>query len=125
MVEGVVNSRLEAVISLSLSGPLGSSRDVEAVVDTGFSEFLIVPPELAMELGLAFGGVTSMILADGEKQFFEYYKVSVVWDGGSKPVRAHVADGTPLIGMSLLHCHRLDVEVVEGGRVLVEGLNRD
>ena len=120
MVEGVVNSRLEAVISLSLSGPLGSNREVEAVVDTGFSEFLILPTELARELSLAFGGVTLMILADGEKQYFEYYNVTVMWDGRPRTVRAHVADGTPLVGMALLHGHSLHVEVVEGGRVTIE-----
>ena len=120
MVEGVVNSRLEAVISLSLSGPLGSNREVEAVVDTGFSEFLILPTELARELSLAFGGVTLMILADGEKQYFEYYNVTVMWDGRPRTVRAHVADGTPLVGMALLHGHSLYVEVVEGGRVVIE-----
>ena len=120
MVEGVVNSRLEAVVSLSLSGTLGNNREVEAVVDTGFSEFLILPTELARELGLAFGGVTLMILADGEKQYFEYYNVTVMWDGRPRTVRAHVADGTPLVGMALLHGHSLYVEVAEGGRVVIE-----
>ena len=124
MVEGVVNSRLEAVLSLSLSGPLGSSREVQVVVDTGFSEFLILPTELATELGLAFGGVTLMILANGEKQYFEYYNVTAMWDGRPRTVRAHVADGTPLIGMALLHRYGLYVEVVEGGRVSVQVLDR-
>ena len=121
MVEGVVNARLEAVVPFSLSGPLGRTRTIEAVVDTGFSEFLIIPTRLATELGLAFGGVTLMILADGEKQYFEYYNVTVMWDGRPRTVRAHVADGTPLIGMALLHGHSLHVEVVEGGRVAIQG----
>ena len=122
MVEGVVNSRLEAVLSLSLSGPSGRTWEIEAIVDTGFSEFLTMPTELARGLGLVFGGVTSMILADGNQQDFEYFNVTVMWDGSPRTVRAHVADGTPLIGMSLLHLHSVYVEVVDGGRVEIRGL---
>ncbi len=122
MVEGVVNTRLEAVLALSLSGPSGRAWEIEAVVDTGFSEFLTMPAELARGLGLAFGGVTSMILADGKQRDFEYFNATEMWDGSPRSVRAHVADGTPLIGMRLLHGHSVNVEVLEGGRVEIRGL---
>lgn len=124
MVEGVVNARLEAVLSLSLSGPSGRTREIEAVVDTGFSEFLTVPAELAMELGLAFGGVTPVVLADGVEQGFRHCILTVMWNSRPRSIRAHVTDGTPLIGMSLLHGHRLVVDVVEGGVVEVAGLGQ-
>ena len=77
MVEGLVNARLEAVVALSLSGRSGRTREIEAVVDTGFSEFLIIPTALAAELGLVFRGVTPMIMADGMEQGFRY--VDVAW----------------------------------------------
>ena len=35
MTEGIVNANLEAVISLSVEGPEGQEREVDAVVDTG------------------------------------------------------------------------------------------
>ncbi len=120
MVEGVVNARLEAVVSLSLSGPSGRTREIEAVVDTGFSEFLTIPIWLARELGLAFGGVTPMILADGAMQYFGQFHAAVMWDGRPKTVKVHIADGAPLIGMALLEGHSLFVEVVEGGRVVIQ-----
>ena len=122
MVEGVVNAKLEAVLSLLLNGPSGRTREIEAVVDTGFSEFLIIPTALATELGLVFRGVTPMILADGMEQGFRHSSVMVTWDGRPRNIIVHVADGTPLIGMSLLHRHSLYVEVVEGGRVEILGL---
>ena len=52
MIEGVVNAAYEAVIRLSLRGPLGQAREIDAVIDTGFNGFLTLPPVLVAELGL-------------------------------------------------------------------------
>ena len=49
MIEGVVNSAYEAVIPLSLQGPAGQTQQVEAVIDTGFTGFLTLPPSLVAE----------------------------------------------------------------------------
>ncbi len=40
MIEGVVNDAYEAVIPLTLQGPSGHMREIEAVIDTGYSGFL-------------------------------------------------------------------------------------
>ena len=54
VIDGVVNAALEAVVSLTIQGPSGQSRDIEAVIDTGFNDFLTLPPPLVAELGLAY-----------------------------------------------------------------------
>ena len=36
MIEGVVNAAHEAVLTLSIEGPAGETRDIAAVIDTGF-----------------------------------------------------------------------------------------
>ena len=51
MIEGVVNGFLEAVVSLPVRGP--EDREIEAVIDTGYSCNLALPPELVAELGVA------------------------------------------------------------------------
>ena len=40
MIHGVVNAAYEAVIPLTVQGPAGQTRDIEAVIDTGFTGFL-------------------------------------------------------------------------------------
>ena len=44
MIERSVNAAYEAVISLSLRGPSGQAQEIDAVIDTGFNGFLILPP---------------------------------------------------------------------------------
>ena len=54
MILGVVNAAYEAVVTLPLQDPEGRTRDIEAVVDTGYSGFLTLPPGLVDDLGLPF-----------------------------------------------------------------------
>ena len=122
MIEGTVNAANEAVVSLPIRGPAGQAGDVDAVVDTGFTRFLTLRPAMVAELGLVFRGVTRVILADGSETNLDVFGVTVVWDGQPREVVAYASDTTPLIGMSLLHRHNLNVDVENGGRVLIQAI---
>ncbi|MBA2450995.1 MAG: hypothetical protein H0V51_23525 [Chloroflexi bacterium] len=50
----MVNAALEATIRLTVEGASGQAHEVEAVVDTGFSGFLTLPPTLITLLRAAF-----------------------------------------------------------------------
>ena len=120
MIEGVVNATYEAVVSLSLRGAEDRTRDIEAVVDTGYSGFLTVPPALVAELGLPFAYVGRAFLANDEEVEFDVYHVTVLWDGHLREIRADATGSTHLLGMSLLDAHSLYVEVADGGRVVIQ-----
>ena len=90
------------------------------MIDTGFNRFLTLPPSLVAELGLPFVTSGRVTLVDGSESSFEVYDVAVLWDGQPRDVYTYAADSTPLIGMSLLDTHNLNIEVVEGGRVVIQ-----
>lgn len=119
MIEGVVNDRLEAVIALTVEGPGGPPRSIDAVVDTGFGGFLTLPPGLIAELRLQFEGMGRATLGDGSEIRFPFYEVAVHWDGSTRLGLADAADTTPLIGMTLLERHDLHIEAERGGRVRI------
>ena len=123
MIEGVVNAAYEPVVTLAVEGPDGQTREIRAVIDTGFTGFLTVTPALATELGLAYRGISRATLADGSEVTFPYYGVAVLWDGRRRYIAADAADTTPLVGMRLLDSHSLYVEVVDGGRVVIQADN--
>ncbi len=120
MIEGSVDATLECRIALGLRSPAGEFRDVDAVVDTGFSRFLTLPPSVVEELGLPFAGARLVILADGSEVALDAYAATVLWDGRAREIVVYAADTTPLIGMSMLAGHSLYVEVESGGRVVIQ-----
>ena len=120
MIEGVVNSHYEAVVPLSLQGPGGQSHKVEAVVDTGYNGYLTLPPSLVASLGLHRRSHGQANLADGSVAYFDYYGVTVLWDGNMRDVDAGELDSSPLVGMRLLYGHDLGIRVRIGGSVVVQ-----
>ena len=120
MIEGEVNAHYEAVVHLSLLNSSGQTRDIEAVIDTGFNGFLTLPPAMVAELGLTRLGQKSLVLANGSRDIFDTYGVTVLWDGQPRFVDADEADATPLLGMSMLDRHNLNIDVEDGGRVLIQ-----
>ena len=124
MIEGLVNAASEPVVPLIVRGPTGETREVDAVIDTGFNRFLTLSPTLVAELALPFIGVSRVVLAHGSEETLDMDDVTVLWDGQPRDVDAFVADATPLVGMSLLDGHVLQapvqMQVRDGGRVVIE-----
>ena len=120
MIEGVVNAAYEAVVTIPVQGPAGQSREVEAVIDTGFNRFLTLPPALVAELDLPFVTSGRVTLADGSQASFDVYDVAVIWNGQPREVYTYAADSTPLVGMLLLDGHDLSIQVRVGGQVVIQ-----
>ncbi len=120
MIEGRVSAAYEAVVRLTIQGPAGAAREIEAVIDTGFNGFLTLPPEVVEELSLPLEGIGRATLGDGSETTFPFYDVGVLWDGQMRYGLADAAATTPLVGMSLLRGYELHIAVEPGGRVVVE-----
>ena len=120
MILGVVNDAHEAVVTFSLQDPEGRTRDIEAVVDTGYSGFLTLPPRLVDELGLPFAYMGQAFLANDAEVDFDVHYVTVLWDGQPRDIEADATGSTPLVGMLLLDRHNLSIDVETGGSVVIQ-----
>ena len=120
MIEGVVNANREAVVTLSVQGPQGQAREIDAVVDTGYNGYLTLPSSIVTELGLTFQSHRTALLANGAEETFDVYDVTVLWDSQPRYVDSFVAEATPLVGMALMDEHSLYVEITDGGRVAIQ-----
>ena len=97
-MEGVVNAQLEAIITISLLGSAGQTKEVNAVVDTGFNGFLTLPPMLVADWGLPVVGDGKAVLADGSEAVFDVHSVTVLWDGQRRAVETGAVGGVARIG---------------------------
>jgi clan AA aspartic protease len=121
MITGVVQGR-EARVRLRIRGPRRREQEIEAVIDTGYTAWLTLPPGLVTSLGLAWHSVGRGILADGSKCLFDVYEATVVWDGRACRVLVDEADTDPLLGMAILRGYELKVQVCSRGNVSIRRL---
>jgi clan AA aspartic protease len=121
MITGVVRSD-EARIRLKIRGPRGHEREIEAVVDTGYTGLLTLPPALIAGLRLRWESVDRGMLADGSECAFDVYRGVVVWDHRARRVLIVEADADPLVGMALLAGYELKMRVRSGGKVTIKRL---
>lgn len=120
MIEGSVNAAYEAVVTLSLQGSEGRTRDIEAVIDTGYTGTLTLPTAVVADLGLSFSHMGWAFLANDDVVSFDVHDVTVLWDDQPRHIKADATGSTPLMGMAMLDDHKLSVEVVSGGPVVIE-----
>ena len=120
MIAGNVNSDLEALVRLTMTGRGSRQRQVDAVVDTGFTGYLTLRPATITALQLTWLGREQGTLADGSVDLFDVYRASVIWDGQPRLVEVEAADVDALVGMALLERHSLTIEVRSGGTVSIK-----
>jgi len=122
MIVGAVNNFREAVVLLAVGGPGGQQHEIEAVIDTGFTGSLSIPSAIITLLNLPFRRRGRAVLADGSETIFDVHEATIIWDGHLHRVAVDAAETDPLVGMSLLNRYQLTIEVISGGRVLIEPL---
>jgi clan AA aspartic protease len=118
----VVLGGQEAVVPLTLLGSDGTRVEVEVVIDTGFTGHLTLPTEVVGSLALTERGFVEVELADGSTSALRVYDARVLWRGQERPVPVYEAEGSSLIGMSLLRGSRLTIDVQPDGEVVIEDL---
>ena len=121
MITGVVQSD-EGRIRLTVKGSRGREQEVEAVIDTGYTASLTLPPASIGMLGLRWQSLDRGTLADGSECLFDVYEGRVAWDGKVRRVLVDEADTDPLVGMGLLRGYELKMQVRSRGKVTIKRL---
>ena len=107
-----------------VKGLQGQEQEVEAIVDTGYTASLTLPPALITALGLRWQTMDTARLADGSECIFSVYEARVVWDGKVRQILVDEADADPLVGMRRLKGHELKMQVRVRGKVTIKRLRR-
>ena len=123
MIQGTVRGE-EARIRLNVNGLRGREQQVEALIDTGYTGFLTLPPRLITALALRWRSVDRSTLADGGEYVFDVYDGSIVWGGIVRNIFVDEADAQPLVGMRLLKGYELNIQVRSHGKVRIKQIVR-
>jgi clan AA aspartic protease len=117
---GQVTDAHEAVINLTIIGPHNDQLQIEAVLDSGFTDYLTLTTTTIAQLQLQFLDTTECQLADGRIVSMQSFQATVEWHGTRRDILVLAADGQPLLGMSLLLGSRVTMDVVIGGELRIE-----
>ena len=123
MIVGIVQGR-EALIRLTVRGLRGRQQEIEAVVDSGYTGWLTLPPTVIAALNLRWQTFGRGILADGSVSAFDVYQAKVMWEGRLRRVFVDEFDATPLVGMALLRGYEYKMQVRARGKVTIKRLTR-
>jgi clan AA aspartic protease len=121
MINGRINSNLDAIVELGISNA-AVVRMQQFVVDTGFNGFIVVPQCLVDRLGLPLRDVQLGITADGHSNFFDTVEITILWHDEALTVQAQILDEA-LIGTRLLHGNRIGADWIRDGKFLIEKIH--
>jgi clan AA aspartic protease len=117
MMTGVVTAALQPVLRLTVHDASGQAHQIEALIDTGFNGFLLLPSALIAAMGLPWLCRQQGQLGDGSFQVFDVYTATVLWDNQPRVVEVEATAAQPLIGMELMRGYALRMDIVPGGVV--------
>lgn len=117
MIHGTVTTDHEPVVHLKVRGPGGIEKELDVVVDTGFTGALVLPNGVIDQLGLNWRSGGTAVLADGTTQQTDYYEVDLAWVSTWRTVLAMTVGPESLLGMRLLVGCRLTIDGSPGGGV--------
>jgi clan AA aspartic protease len=118
MIFGFVHNR-EAIVQLAVIGDEARKQGIRAVIDTGFTGSLTLPPAVIADLDLTWFTQQEAFLGDGSRKTFDVYRGTVIWDGQLRVIEINASDTAPLVGMALLEGFELRVQAYEGGTVAI------
>jgi len=122
MLRGVVLDGDEARIVLRLRGCHGATEEVEAVIDTGFTDEMTAESAMIDRLDLTYRHLGRYVLADGRVATARIYQGEILWNAEWREVTVVQTESDCLVGMRLLRGHRLTIDVIDGGDITVEAL---
>ena len=114
---------LEARISVAVAGPGLEFREIEVVIDTGFSGWLTLPEVTIREMNLPAYRIQQMRIANNRTILMTTYRAVAQWQGRQIGILVYQTENPrPLLGTAMLEHCRLTVDMQEGGPVAVTPL---
>jgi predicted aspartyl protease len=80
MIQGVVNLRREATLTVVIGNSQGQRQVLDTVIDTGFNGSLTLPSAVIAALDLHWSGSDAVTLGDGSETLFDQYTATIIWD---------------------------------------------
>lgn len=121
MISGIIKNG-RATVNIIFQLPNKPDFTIEFVIDTGFTEFLSLPPVAVTLLGFPFVYDMYANLADNSNVILPIHQATIIWNGEEREVNILATGKRPLLGTALLDGYELVIQFTEGGLVTIDEL---
>ncbi|MDZ7966929.1 MAG: clan AA aspartic protease [Nostoc sp. DedSLP03] len=121
MISGIVKNG-HATVNIIFRLPNQPNFTIEFVINTGFTEFLSLPPAAVTLLSFPFVYDIYANLADNSNVILPVHQATIIWNGKEQVVNVLATERLPLLGTALLDGYELVIQFIEGGLVTIDEL---
>jgi clan AA aspartic protease len=116
----IVNDRATIPVKFCLTEE--AELVIDFVVDTGFNDYLTLPPQAIAAMNLPLDSAGFIRLADGSRSLTSLYSARINWDGNQRSVLVLATGNKPLVGTRLLQGFQMTIDFIPDGSVRLEQL---
>jgi clan AA aspartic protease len=110
----------KATVQVRFRLPGQPDFSINFVIDTGFNDYLTLPPQAVSAMNLPLYSSTSARLADGSETLLSIHLATIVWDNLEKVVPIVASGYKPLLGTALMEGYHLEIDFEDNGLVTLE-----
>ncbi|MHC5932828.1 clan AA aspartic protease [Nostoc sp.] len=121
MISGIVKNG-RATVDIIFRLPNQPDFTIEFVIDTGFTEFLSLPPTAVTLLGFPFVYDMYANLANNSNVILPIHQATIIWNGEEREVNVLATGRLPLLGTALVDGYELVIQFLESGLVTIDEL---
>ena len=114
--------RLFPTARLEIEREDGDPVQVLAIIDTGFTEWLALPPDIVDQLRFGLVDSEQLIFGNSVSEELSVYEARVKWCEEWRTIRVHQVSGLPTIGMEMLRRHRIEFDALGDAEIDVEAV---
>jgi clan AA aspartic protease len=110
----------KAIVPVIFRLPQQPDFSLDFVVDTGFNDYLTLPPQAVSAMNLPLYSSIPAKLADGSETLLSVHLGTIVWDDVEKVVPILASNYKPLLGAAMMEGYHLEIDFADNGLVSLE-----
>ena len=119
MTRGRIADLNLAWVPVAIQDSGGDWRQLNIMLDTGFTGELALPERYVRQLGLILGHETRVTPATGQPVSVAAGSAVIIWQGNPRRTRVIQSGTHPLLGMALLWNHHIAIDAIPDGAVAI------
>lgn len=112
----------KAIVPVIFRLPQQSDFSMDFVIDTGFNDYLTLPPQAVSVMNLPLYSSMPAKLADGSETLLSVHLGTIVWDNVEKVVPILASGYKPLLGTAMMEGYHLEIDFEDNGLISLEKL---